>query len=93
MAVTQVLATDSIDAWRTKTNTISTALGDTAALTTTSQNVVGGINELDNEQGVLSTLTTANKGNLVAAVNEIKTDLDNATTANAIPRPVLIAFA
>ena len=93
MAVTQVLATDSIDTWRTKTNTISSALGDTATLTTTAQNVVGAINELDNEQGTLSSLTTANKGNLVAAVNEIKTDLDNTTAATALTRPVLIAFA
>lgn len=93
MAVTQILGTDSIDTWRSKTNTISTSLGDPAALTTTAQNVVGGINELDNEQGDLSTLTTSAKNNLVAAVNEIKTDLDNTTSATALSRPVLIAFA
>lgn len=93
MAVTQVTTNDSIDQWREKTNTISQTLGDPASLTTTATNVVGAINELDNEQGDLTQLTTANKSNLVDALNEIKTDLDNATTANALPRPVLIAFA
>lgn len=93
MAVTQVTTNDSIDQWREKTNTISQTLGDPASLTTTATNVVSAINELDNEQGDLTQLTTANKANLVDALNEIKTDLDNATTANALPRPVLIAFA
>jgi len=93
MAITQISTSDSIDQWRAKTNTISQTLGDPASLTTTATNVVGAINELDNEQGDLTTLNTANKSNLVSALNEIKTDLDNATTANALPRPVLIAFA
>ena len=60
MAVVVVNGTDSIDQWRAKTNTISTSLGD-PAITTTAQNVVGGINELDNEQGTLSSLTTTAK--------------------------------
>ena len=68
MAIVVVNGTDSIDQWRAKTNTISTSLGDPAAITTTAQNVVGGI-------------------------NEIKTDLDNATGGQAIPRPALIAMA
>ena len=93
MAVVVVNGTDSIDQWRAKTNTISTSLGDPAAITTTAQNVVGGINELDNEQGTLSSLTITAKGNLVSAINEIKTDLDNATGGQAIPRPALIAMA
>ena len=41
MAVVVVNGTDSIDQWRAKTNTISTSLGDPAAITTTAQNVVG----------------------------------------------------
>ena len=70
-----------------KTNTISTSLGDPATITTTAQNVVGGINELDNEQGTLSSLTTtAQKSNLVSAINEIKTDLDNATGGQALTK-------
>jgi hypothetical protein len=93
MAVIQVLETDSIDQWRGKTNDISTALGDPTALTTTATNVVGAINELDNEQGDLQQLNTANKSNLVASVNEIKDDLDALTGANALSRPALIAFA
>lgn len=93
MAVIQIQNTDSIDQWRQKTNSISTALGDPSSLTTTATDVVGAINELDNEQGDLSTLTTANKSNLVAATNEIKSDLDALTGANALSRPALIAFA
>jgi|TARA_R110000803_G_scaffold161554_5_gene225229 hypothetical protein len=93
MAVTVVNGTDSIDTWRQKTNTISTTLGDPSALTTTANDVVAGINELDNEQGTLSSLSTTAKGNLVAAVNEMKTELDNATGGAAIPRPALIAMA
>tara|TARA_S200002703_G_scaffold68242_1_gene59278 strand:+ start:325 stop:606 length:282 start_codon:yes stop_codon:yes gene_type:complete len=93
MAVTVVNATDSIDVWRSKTNTISATLGDPAALTTSANNVVAGINELDNEQGTLSSLNTTAKGNLVVAINEMKTTLDNATGGQAIPRPALIAMA
>jgi hypothetical protein len=93
MAVVTVNSSDSLDQWRQKTNTISTALGDPTALTTTATNVVDGINELDNEQGDLTLLTTANKANLVSAVNEIKSDFDALSGANALPRPVLIAFA
>ena len=93
MAVIQVLSSDSIDQWRTKTNTISSNLGDVDSLTTTSSTVIGAINELDDEQGELTNLTTANKSNLVNAVNEIKTDFDNLTGSSALSRPVLIAFA
>lgn len=93
MAITQVLTTDSIDQWREKTNTISQTLGDASGLTTTAQNVVGGINELDNEQGDLSTLSTIQKSNLVDAINEINTNFNNLSGAAALPRPVLIAFA
>lgn len=93
MAVVTVNSSDSLDQWRQKTNTISTAVGDTASLTTTAQDIVGGLNELDNEQGDLTLLTTANKTNLVSAVNEIKSDFDALSGANALPRPVLIAFA
>jgi hypothetical protein len=93
MAVVQVLSTDSIDQWRSKTNDISTNLGDVDSLTTTSQTVIGAINELDGEQGELTGLVTANKSNLVAAVNEIKTDFDNLSGATALTRAALIAFA
>ncbi len=93
MAVTQVLDTDSIDQWRTKTNTISTVLGDPASLTTTANNVVGAINELNNAQGTLASLSTTDKSNLVNAINEIKTDLDNTASADALSRPAIIAMA
>jgi len=93
MAVVVVNTTDSLEQWRQKTNTISTNLGDPASLTTTATDVVGAVNELDNEQGDLTTLTTAQKSNLVGSLNELKTDLDNLASANALSRPVLIAFA
>lgn len=93
MAVIQVNTTDSLDQWRSKTNDISTNLGDTASLTTTASDVVGAINELDVEQGDLTGLTTANKSNLVAATNELKTSFDALTGSTALSRPVLIAFA
>jgi hypothetical protein len=93
MAVTVVNITDSLDQWRSKTNTISTNLGDTATITTTATNVVGGLNELDNEQGDLTQLTTAQKSNLVGSMNEIKSDFDALSGASTLTRPVLIAFA
>lgn len=93
MAVVQVLTTDNLEQWRQKTNQISQDLGDVSALTTTATNVVSAINELDLEHGDLSALNTANKANFVAAVNEIKEDLDNLTGSDALSRPVLIAFA
>jgi len=93
MAVVVVNTTDSLDQWRQKTNIISTNLGDPASLTTTATDVVGAVNELDNEQGDLTTLTTAQKSSLVGSLNELKTDLDNLSSANALSRPVLIAFA
>lgn len=93
MAVVVVNTTDSLEQWRQKTNTISTNLGDPASLTTTATDVVGAVNELDNEQGDLTALTTAQKSNLVGSLNELKTDLDALTGANALSRPVLIAFA
>lgn len=93
MAVTVVNTTDSLDQWRAKTNTISTNLGDTASLTTTSNNIVGAVNELDNEQGDLTQLNTAVQSSLTGAVNEIKSDFDALTGSTALSRPVLIAFA
>tara|TARA_Y100000004_G_scaffold154347_1_gene178466 strand:- start:6804 stop:7085 length:282 start_codon:yes stop_codon:yes gene_type:complete len=93
MAVTVVNITDSLDQWRSKTNTISTNLGDTATITTTATNVVGGLNELDNEQGDLTQLTTAQKSSLVGSMNEIKSDFDALSGSSALTRPVLIAFA
>ena len=87
MAVTVVNITDSLDQWRSKTNTISTNLGDTATITTTATNVVGGLNELDNEQGDLTQLTTAQKFNLVGSLNEIKSDFDALSGSSALTRP------
>ena len=46
MAVTVINLNDTISQWVTKSNTISTDLGDKAALTTTATNAVGAINEL-----------------------------------------------
>jgi hypothetical protein len=107
MALINTLKTDTFDAWRIKTNTTASELGDNAllianstltttnavdailevlikseteigvigALTTTAQTLVGGINEHDAEIGVLSTLTTAQKGTIVGSINELDLDI------------------
>lgn len=93
MAVTQVLSTDSLDQWRQKTNTVSTTLGDPASLPAGVTTAVGGVNTLNNNVGDLNNLSTANKSNIVSAVNEVKTNFDNLSTATALTRPQLIAFA
>ena len=72
MAVTNVSQSETFDQWRVKTNTIATNLGDSATLTTTATNAVGGVNELKGNVGSLNNLTTTDKTNLVAAVNETK---------------------
>ena len=72
MAVTNVSQSETFDQWRVKTNTIATNLGDSATLTTTATTAVGGVNELKGNVGTLNNLTTTDKSNLVAAVNETK---------------------
>jgi len=72
MAVTNVSQSETFDQWRVKTNTVSTNLGDAATLTTAATTAVGGVNELKGNVGSLNNLTTTDKTNLVAAVNETK---------------------
>jgi len=72
MAVTNVSQSETFDQWRVKTNTIATNLGDSATLTTTATTAIGGVNELKGNVGTLNNLTTTDKTNLVAAVNETK---------------------
>jgi hypothetical protein len=72
MAVTNVSQSETFDQWRVKTNTVSTNLGDAATLTTAATTAVGGVNELKGNVGTLNNLTTTDKSNLVAAVNETK---------------------
>jgi hypothetical protein len=72
MAVTNVSQSETFDQWRVKTNTIATNLGDSATLTTAATTAVGGVNELKGNVGTLNNLTTTDKSNLVAAVNETK---------------------
>jgi len=72
MAVTNVSQSETFDQWRVKTNTIATNLGDAATLTTSATTAVGGVNELKGNVGTLNNLTTTDKTNLVAAVNETK---------------------
>ena len=49
------------------------------SLTTTSKTILGAVNELDAEHGVLSTLTTTNKATFVAAINEHDAELGTIT--------------
>jgi hypothetical protein len=52
-----------------------TEIGIIGALTTTATTLVGGINEHDAEIGVISTLTTAEKGTLVGSINELDSEI------------------
>ncbi len=86
MSVTIVDLSDTIAAWRTKTNTISSKVGDLNLLTTVEQSdIVGATNELktsidnldsdlgavDAKIGDLSELTTTDKATAVDAMNEL----------------------
>lgn len=71
MAITNVSGEDTFDEWRSKTNTISTNLGDAATLTTTATNAVAAVNELDSNVGDLNNLELPG-ANLVAATNEAR---------------------
>ena len=87
MALTEVLRTDTFEQWRTKTNTISSDLGDRATLSaniTANTSLVGAINELQTDIGVIGSLSTFAASNIVAALNELKTgsaSLTNKTIA------------
>ena len=50
-------------------------VGTISALTTTANNLVGAINELDVDVGTPASLATSYKTNLVGAINELDTDL------------------
>lgn len=71
MAITNVSENDTFDQWRVKTNTISTNLGDAAALTTTATNAAAAINELDAAQGNLGALEVPGP-TLVDATNQVR---------------------
>ncbi len=71
MAIPQVLPTNTVDEFRQKTNDIATGLGDTATLTTTATDAVGGINEVLADIGDVGTLVFPGS-DLVSAVNAAK---------------------
>lgn len=76
MALTEVLRSDTFEQWRTKTNTISSDLGDRATLSaniTANTSLVGAINELQGDIGVIGSLSTFAASNIVDALNELKT--------------------
>ena len=92
MAKVEVDLSDTIAAWREKTNELGTLVGDLTSLNTTQDSdLVGAINELKSNQvgfdsdiaanssvlGTLSLLTTTDKTNLVAAVNEVNARVPN----------------
>lgn len=56
-------------------NELLTGMGAVGTLSTTANDLTGGINELDAGQGDLSTLLTTNKTSLVNAINEVFTSL------------------
>ena len=86
MAITHVALSDTIATWRTRHNEQATLQGDLANLINDSAgskaNLVIAINEInmhaddnDSDIGTRSSLTTASKLSLVAAVNEIDSDV------------------
>lgn len=92
MAIIEVDLSDTIATWRTKTNTISTSVGDLANLNTLiDSDLVGAINELQSANagfdsdidatntviGTLASLTTTDKTSIVNAVNELNGRIPN----------------
>ena len=76
MALTEVLRSDTFEQWRTKTNTVASDLGDRATLSaniTANTSLVGAINELQSDIGVIGSLSTFAASNIVSALNELKT--------------------
>lgn len=86
MAKTVIDLSDTIATWRTKTNEISTHVGDLSNLNTTEDSdLVGAINELESSIsgtdsdvtslntviGTLASLSTTEKGSIVGAINEL----------------------
>lgn len=85
MAITIVTSSDTINAWKEKTNDISADVGDITQLTTDSDaDVVHAINSIDSNLGARETLTTIDNSNVVAAINEHDAELgDSALTTTA----------
>ena len=85
MAITIVTSSDTINAWKEKTNDISADIGDITQLTTDSDaDVVRAINSIDSNLGARETLTTIDNSNVVAAINEHDAELgDSALTTTA----------
>ena len=97
MAKTVVDLSDTIAAWREKTNEISTHVGDLTALNTTEDSdLIGAINELkgriDNTDsdvtatntviGTLASLSTTDKTDIVSAINELEGRIVNVYDAS-----------
>ena len=110
MAVTTINSTDPVLTLVTKTNTISTNLGDVDTLTNGEANLVAALNNLDSditaiEGGIYGTslytldsdigtrtsLTTANKTDLVSAINELDSDAGSLSGLNTIDKSSLVA--
>lgn len=84
MALTVINLSDPISTWVSKSNTISTNLGDLATLTDSSASLVIAINKLDSDIGNLASLTTSSDIDLVSAINALQTDKYNTTDSAAI---------
>ena len=80
MAVTSIDLNDLVSIWRTKTNTISTHLGDIATLTTTANgNVVVAINELEANHNTLQTAFDNRQDGTDSAAVQLMIDTSIAT--------------
>ena len=75
VANTTLSSTNAVDAILEVLAKEQLEVGTISALTTTANNLVGAINELDVDVGTPASLTTSYKTNLVGAINELDTDL------------------
>lgn len=94
MSITLVTTQTLFREWRVITNAIIATLGDNTLLSTTEKaSLVGAINELDGEIGVLSGLSTTSRDSIVNAINEVLTsigDITSLTTTNKTDTVVAI---
>ena len=77
MSVITVTGSNTFEEWRKKTNDISSILGDSWQLPIGQTTAIRAISSNTFDIGILSALTTTEKGNLVDAINEVDNHIDN----------------
>ena len=83
-------ATTAVDAVLETLIKVETEVGIIGALTTTAPTLVGAINEHDAELGVLSTLTTTQKGTIVGSINELDAEVGVLSTLTTTQKGTIV---